>query len=261
MPALSKNNLKYFCSLKIKKYRQQEKKFIIEGIKFCRDAFNTSVKIDAFLYCPQIVSQDKVAPFLITCESQSTPIYQLTPEMSKTLSDTVNSQGVFCVLNELANTMNTSRSSIILALDSINDPGNVGSIIRTADWFGISGVYLGENSVELYNPKVLRATMGSIFHLPIISTQNLAHEIRALKNNGFTVYGADVRGDFYFKQIEYSPPEILIIGNESQGISDDLLDLCDYRIKIPARGKAESLNAAVANGIILSEMVLEYDGL
>ena len=103
--------------------------------------------------------------------------------------------------------------------------------------------------------------MGSIFHLPIVSTQNLAQEIRSLKNNGFAVYGADVRGEFYYKQIQYSPPEILIIGNESQGISDDLLELCDYSIKIPARGKAESLNVAIANGIILSEMVLEYYGV
>lgn len=261
METLSKNKLKYFCSLKIKKYRQQEKKFIIEGIKFCQEAFNASAKVDAFLFCPQIVSEENVATILTICDSQSIPVYQLAPEMVKTLSDTVNSQGVFCILNELNNSIHPSRSSILLALDAVNDPGNLGSIIRTADWFGLSGVFIGENCADLYNPKVLRATMGSIFHLPIISTQNLAQEIRALKDSGFTIYGADVRGEFFYKQIQYSPPHILILGSESQGISDNLLALCDYSIKIPAKGKAESLNVAIANGIILSEMVLEYYGL
>ncbi|MBD3289416.1 hypothetical protein GF337_11490 [candidate division KSB1 bacterium] len=258
MSELSKSKLKYFRSLKIKKYRQQEKKFIIEGIKFCQEAVNSAVKIDAFLYCPQIVSRETLTTILATCESESIPCYELTQDMVQALSDTVNSQGVFCILNELDYNLVHSQSSIFLVLDSVNDPGNAGSIIRTADWFGLDGVILGENSVELYNEKLLRATMGSIFHLPIISTQNLAQEISTLKNNGFTVFGADVRGEFYHKQIQYSTPEILVIGNESHGLSDELLTLCDYRIKIPARGKAESLNAAVATGIILNEMVFEY---
>ena len=257
MSELSNNKLKYFRSLKLKKNRQQEKKFIIEGVKFCQEAVNAAVKIDAFLFCPQILSREVIATILTTCESQSIPCYDLTPDMVRALSDTVKSQGVFCILDELENELPFSRSSIFLALDAVNDPGNVGSIIRTADWFGLSGVIIGENSVELYNDKVLRATMGSIFHLPIISTGNLAQEIESLKNMGATVFGADVRGEFYHKQIQYPTPELLIVGNESHGISDDLLDLCDYRIKIPARGKAESLNVAIAAGIILNEMVFE----
>jgi len=253
---LSNQKFKYFRSLKQKKYRQQESKFLIEGIKFCQEAFNSDIKIFALLYYPQTVNSQCLNDFIRRCQQKNIPHYEISENMLSALSDTIHSQGVLCVVESQKNQLNLNDLAFILALDAARDPGNVGAIIRTADWFGVDAVLLGKDSVELHNPKVLRATTGSVFHVTILENIDLPEQLTALKKFGFTLYAADVHGDVSFNKIIYASRKVLVVGNETQGIDTDVLSLCDAKIKIPSTSQAESLNMSVATGILLSQMVI-----
>ena len=134
-----------------------------------------------------------------------------------------------------------------------SDPGNVGTLIRTADAFGADAVILSDDTVELYNPKVVRSTMGSIFHLPIFDETDLEKTLPELKKRNFKILGTDVREGKSLDRVDFSGKICVLIGNEAEGLNKKLLPLLDDIVQIPIRGKAESLNAAVAGGIILYE--------
>ena len=138
-------------------------------------------------------------------------------------------------------------------LDRIQDPGNLGTIIRTADAFGVDGILISEGSVDGYNPKVVRATMGSIFRVNILHIKKSLNILEELKNRGIKIYSTSLQGKNYIQEINFKIPSLLIIGNESKGVSDELLNMAHSLIKIPMVGKAESLNAAVASSIIMYE--------
>jgi TrmH family RNA methyltransferase len=177
--------------------------------------------------------------------------------VARKLSDTVSPQGIISVVKikkfSLAEVWSKGLS-IVLALDQIRDPGNVGTLIRTADAFGIDGVILSTDTVELHNPKVVRSTMGSIFHLPIFDELDLEKTIPKLKKRHLKIYGTDTREGKDFDQLNYSPRACLLIGSEAKGLSKRLSHLSDEIIRIPTAGNAESLNASVAGGILLYEM-------
>lgn len=228
---------------------------LIEGIKLCQEAVAANVLIDVFLFCPQLLSSEILTNFVSICEQKSIPYYELSLVNLQALSDTVHAQGVICVIQPTKTKVVPTDGQLILAVDAVNDPGNLGTIIRTADWFGVDAILVGENSVELYNEKVIRATMGSIFHLPILININLKENLQLLKKSSFVIYAAAVHGSQSSYDMHFASKKILVVGNESHGVNQELLALSDIKIKIPARGKAESLNMAVATGIILSQMV------
>jgi len=176
------------------------------------------------------------------------------------LADTVNSQGIFCIVRQknfdLEAILNKPNKLIVI-IDEGQDPGNVGAIIRTTDWFGITAVFLSIGTVELFNPKVIRSTMGSIFHLPIVENVDLKNLLPRLKQRHFHIVGSDVNGEYPYHQIDYPSPMALVIGNENRGIAKNIYHLIDKTIKIPSYGKVESLNMAVAAAIIISRMVRE----
>jgi TrmH family RNA methyltransferase len=169
----------------------------------------------------------------------------------------VTFQGVVAVLKQqhfaLENLMNSpeARSSLV-ALDGVSDPGNAGTMIRTCDWFGLNGVILGENSVELYNPKVLRATMGGVFHIPIVEGVDLLSTLCRAKDAGYKVYVTTASGDSHFDRVQYASKSIIVFGNEAWGVSDQVRQLADVHLTIRRYGLGESLNVSVACGIILS---------
>ena len=254
-PLLSQQKFKYFRSLTLKKIREREGLFLIEGIKFCQEAITADVNLIAFLFFPQIISSKTVDDFIKLCENKNISYYEISHNMLAALSDTVHSQGVICVIEKSAQQLKLQNAASIVAIDAARDPGNVGTIIRTADWFGMDAVLLGEGTVELYNPKVLRSTMGSIFHLPVLSNINLYDQLYQLKKNGYTIYTADVYGDLFYNKVQFSERKVLVVGNETQGVSAKIASLSDAKIKIPSKGKAESLNLSVATGILLNQMV------
>ncbi|MBN1153981.1 RNA methyltransferase [candidate division KSB1 bacterium] len=255
MDQLSQNLLKQYRKLIQKKYRHRENKFIIEGIKLCTEALSSPFEILAMLLCVPLVPPAKISEFIQHCAVRRIPCYSIDEHALSSLSDTVNSQGVIAIVKKHSLQFNMDEVKFAVIIDSAQDPGNLGTIIRTCDWFGVDAIFLGTNTVDLYNPKVLRSTMGSIFHIPVVEDVDCLQLIHGLKEDDFTIFAADAYGDNDLYSVRPHGKIALICGNESIGIDSSLESLADHRIKIPSRGRAESLNLAVSAGIIISYMV------
>lgn len=255
MDQLSQNVLKRFRKLTNKKYRQLENKFVIEGLKICSEALSSSFNIIALFICSPMVPSPKQTEFIQICKDRHIPCYSVDERVLSMFSDTINSQGVIAIVEKQTINLNFEDIDSAVIIDAAQDPGNVGTIIRTCDWFGIDSVFLGKGTVELYNPKVLRSTMGSIFHIPIFENVDCLSIIHEFKSRYFTIFAADSRGDTNLYSVEKKNKFAILFGNESAGIHARIQSETDYRVQIPNRGRAESLNLAVAAGILISYMV------
>lgn len=260
---LSKNRLKELLKLKTKKGRKEKKRFLVEGKRFLKEALESNWMAELVLFSEIFERTSDEKSFLNEIKKKGIEIIPAKNQIIKSLSDTVTPQGIIGVVQKkefisqeafaLKKTL-TKEISFILALDSVHDPGNLGTLIRTADAAGVELVLLSEDTAELYNPKVLRSTMGSIFHLPIVEDVNLKNSIPFLKKDGFKIFASEVKAGKLYDQLDYSGKVCLIIGSEAEGIDKKLVEISDELVKIPMYGKAESLNASVAGGIILFEM-------
>ena len=142
-----------------------------------------------------------------------------------------------------------------MILDGLQDPGNLGTLVRAGEGAGVSGIIMSENTVDIYNPKVIRSTMGSIFRVPFIYVKDLKEVIDKLNSKGISVYASSLEGAIEYDRPDYKKDTAFIIGNEAAGISKEILDITDKKIKIPMLGEVESLNAAVAGSILMYEAV------
>ena len=255
---ISKARLKNLLALKYKKFRNEQKLFLIEGYRLCQEALRSDFTIETLLINPGILSPQKLDKIVQLARQKQIEIIEIQQSEIKQLADTVNSQGTFCVVNQKKyerDAILKKDIQLIVIIDEGQDPGNVGTIIRTGDWFGIDAIFLSQGTVELYNPKVIRSTMGSIFHLPIIPEIDLKILLPQLKKPGWHIFGSDINGKYNHNQIDYPRPTALVFGNENTGIKSELFKYFDKTVKIPSYGKAESLNMALAAAIIISQVV------
>ncbi|MCR4755757.1 MAG: RNA methyltransferase [Lachnospiraceae bacterium] len=186
----------------------------------------------------------------------------ITTEQMARISDTQTPQGILCILSTPSYTMkdilrrgvrsNGDGRRLIMVLEDIQDPGNLGTIFRTAEGAGASGIILSEGCVDIYNPKTVRATMGSIYRMPYIYTDDLSARIAELKADGIKVYAAHLKGKKYHNEISYADTAFLI-GNEGNGLKEETADLADEYVRIPMEGELESLNASVAASVLMYE--------
>lgn len=249
---ISKSKLKYYSSLAKKKYRDTENKFLVEGHKLIFEALISGYECELILMLKDVEGEihDLIKPFL----SKIKQIEIITEKEIKKIQSTVHSQGSIAVFKKnYPPKVNQIRDRLIVALENVNDPGNVGTIIRNADWFGVKDLLLSDNSADIYNPKTIRASAGSVFHLDIIYRINLLYTIAHLKTKGYKILCADVAGTNIYNYSK-SAKEIIVFSNEANGPTDKLLEIADERITVPKKGKAESLNVASASAIILSEL-------
>ena len=241
---LSKSKLKYIQSLGQKKFRQQEGLFIAEGPKLVNDLLemkNSSIQ-EIFALKEWIEDNKKIA--------DSYQVVEITAIELEKISQLSSPNQVVAVVKKIAIDENIQvKGKFTLVLDNIQDPGNMGTIIRIADWYGIDQIVCNTQSADMYNPKVIQSTMGSIARVKVFYT-DLSDWLS--KQKGISIYAAMLNGDDVMQKIKEG---IIVIGNESKGISDDVLKLVSKKITIPQKGKAESLNAAVATGIILSHLL------
>ncbi len=257
-PIISKNRLKYYSKLLQKKYRQSERRFLVEGMNIVQEAINSDWDVESVVFCSDSDVNEKQIKVLGNKKSvKKFEVFAASPKDFGKLSDTITSQGIIAVVrmkNILLESIleKLSKHSIIIALDNVTDPGNVGTIIRTCDWFGVYCVLLGEGTVELYNPKVIRSTMGGIFHLPIIPEVNLVSLIHDLHKKNFKVITTIQEGGILLNKFLFKDRNLIIFGNEARGVSEEIEKLSDETITIPKFGLSESLNVAIACGIILN---------
>jgi TrmH family RNA methyltransferase len=257
---ISKQNetIKRIKSLEKRKYREKYSEILLEGYRLIEDAFDSGLIIKTVLY---IESIDKKKILLVERLSTSgAEVIEADEEVFEYISDTVNSQGLLAVAEMPSNEIEDIRGKsqgFMIYLDCMQDPGNLGTVIRTADAAGAECVAISSGSVDAYNAKVLRSAMGSIFHLPVMQKVPGKQFIEDLKRGGYTVIAADLNGAKPYREMDYGEKTCLVIGNEGSGIRDEILDICDESVKIPIIGRAESLNAAVAAGILLYDIAMK----
>lgn len=248
---------RYLSLLGSRKHREEEASFVIEGVRLCMEALYADSVEFSCLFVTHLAQEkydDSVQ--LLFEKAQHTCI--ISDELGQRLSDTKTPQGVFAICKWLdkkseLDTIDTRGSYLLL--ESIQDPGNLGTIVRTADAFGLSGLILSADCCDIYNPKVLRATMGAVFRVPIHIAEDVTQAAMQLRAQGIPLYGAVVGKDAVpITLCSFANGGAVCIGNEGNGLSEKLKSICDQRLTIPMQGEAESLNAAMAAGIIMWEM-------
>ncbi len=246
--SVSNPKFKHFKSLLSKKGREESGEYIVEGIKSVRDALASEREITAV-----ILSERKRSAVDGVCAQN---VYVMPEALTDKLSDTRSPQGVFAVIKKRGKEFFVKPDGLYVYCDGISDPGNMGTIIRTADSAGFDGVLLSPECVEVYNPKTVRACMGSFFHIDIF--ENIGADM--LVKTGAAVYGGILSGDTVdYRLPDYSGCTVIAVGNEANGISDSVKKICRH-IKIPIYGGAESLNAAVAAAVMMYEAANKRNG-
>lgn len=248
---------KWLKNLSQKKYREKEGVLVLEGERLVRHAFSQGVAPVA-LFLREVHGRQSLDEYLVL-EAQ-VKCYVLTDQLFDSVSDTVHSQGILGVFLQSDLGKAKAVSPHVLVLDQIQDPGNLGTILRTCDALGITDIYLMKGTVDPYSQKVLRATMGSIFNVNLHCGCEL-DTIGALKEKGYALVATALRDSVPLSELTSATagkPLALCMGNEGNGVSDAVLDLSDVRVTIPMRGGAESLNVAVAAAIVLYQVQSNY---
>jgi len=249
--------VKETCELKIKKYRMAADAFIIEGARSTEEVLNSGWDI-LRAFVDLSVESDRVQKIADELEAIGVMVFEVKAEVMHRLSDTDTPQGILAVVRKKAcelNDFNQRNAGLLLVLDEVRDPGNLGTIIRTADAAGIAGIILLEGCTDIFAPKAVRSAMGSLFHLPIRNEQNKKEFISWCRENNWSLWSSSLEGGQSIYSEELAKRTAIIIGNEAEGVSAELLSASEKRVYIPMPGKAESLNAAIAAGIILFECV------
>lgn len=248
----SKDNslFKYTKKLKERKHRNKENKYIIEGFRLVQEAFKANCSIEYLIVNEN--GKEKLDDYLKQY-MDNIKIYEMKNDLFNQLVSTENTQGIIAVAN-INNSVKDAKGDFYLLCDKVQDPGNLGTIIRTAHAAGVSAIILTKGTVDIYNDKTIRSTMGSIFYTPIIYDNDLSF-LNSLKENGFSLVATSLEESKNFFDEDLSGKVILSVGNEGNGISEEIFFLADKKVKIPMPGGAESLNVGVATSIILFEKV------
>lgn len=252
----SKENefIKHVKKLRDKKYRNIENQYMIEGIKLIAEAIQERAPIKQIILCDDCEKNEAIPKDLMYEIAKYDCIY-VTEKIFKYLSEVQEPQGILAIIEKNNQEMAIDYSQdIIVALDDIQDPGNLGTILRTVDSVGLTQILVSKGTADAYNPKVVRSTMGAIFRVKIIECEDLKQTLKEIKKHKFKMVVSSLQTQNTIYDIRYNK-KVIIIGNEANGVEKEIQDMADKKVKIPMLGKTESLNASVATGIILYEYV------
>lgn len=234
------------------KERKQTGTFFLEGLRLCRDAARCGIFAETVFFTPEF--KEKFGDAFLEITEKAKNSYSVSDEVMRKLSDTVNPQGVvsICAIPKFDKLDN---SGLYLVLEKTADPANLGAIARSAEAFGVKGIYISSESCDPYSPKSLRAGMGALLRLPIIVCSDILETCKELKNNGATLYAAVVSGDAIdVKTVTPEKYSLLLIGNEANGLSKEIIDISE-KVTIKMQGRAESLNASAAAAVLIWEFL------
>ena len=253
MVITSKDNefIKNIKKLKDKKYRDERNEFIVEGIKMVGEAIKEEADIKNIIICDDCYNNCEI-PSELKYEIAKRKIIYVSQKVFDSITDVTNPQGILAVVEKNKVNDIDYKQDFFLILDDIQDPGNIGTILRTADSINLNQIIVSSKTADAFNPKVVRSTMGAIFRINVIVCEDLSDVISQLKKHKVKIAATDLKTDNRIYDVDYKKTAV-IIGNEANGVSEKLLERADVKIKIPMTGKTESLNAAVATGIILYE--------
>ncbi|WP_061312684.1 TrmH family RNA methyltransferase [Clostridium botulinum] len=250
----SKENTIYKEAKKLKdrKNRNKINKYVIEGFRLVDEAIKANLDIDYLILTE--IGYEKLDNYIDKDKIKKHKVYCITDTLFKELASTENPQGIIAIV-KMNNKKLDFQGVFYLFCDKVQDPGNLGTIIRTAHAAGVNGIVLSKGTVDIYNEKTIRSTMGSLFYMPIYYDDDEFSLIKSLKKDGFTLIVTSLESSKDFFKEDLKGKIILTVGNEGNGVSNEVLDLADRRVKIPMPGGAESLNVAIATSIIIYEKV------
>lgn len=240
--SVNNTKIKHISKLHTRKERKKSNQFLIEGYHLVEEAAKSNIDIEMIL----TVNPDKLTEEMI---ENSKSQYEITFKIAEKLSQTEAPQGIYAVCN--IPDMNSVALNRVVFLDRIQDPGNVGTIIRTADAAGLDAVIISKGTVDIYNDKVLRSAQGSVFHIPVIE---MDFEEAKAKSKG-KVYGTSLDNGKDYKVVKTSDNFMLVLGNEGSGVDQSILNQTDENLYVPVYGKAESLNVAICAGILMYHLI------
>lgn len=252
----SKENelIKHIKKLKDKKERDLSNEYLIEGVKLIKEAIQEKAKIKQIIVCDECEKLEAI-PQELTYEIAKYDCIYVTKKIYNYITEVKTPQGILAIIEKQGNEKNIDyNQDIIIALDGIQDPGNLGTILRTVDSVGLTQILVSKDTADCYNPKVVRSTMGAIFRVKVIECENLEDTLKEIKKHKFSIITTSLQTQNSIYDIKYKK-DVIVIGNEANGVSENIQKLADKKLKIPMFGKTESLNASVATGIILYEYV------
>jgi RNA methyltransferase, TrmH family len=244
--------VKQIRKLHAAKYRRQEGLFLLEGTHLIEEAAFAEWPINVL--CFTAAWQAKASALLETLQTQGIRCEQVSPEVLLSMATTINPDGVVAVARSHSKSSPTlSIQSLGLVLETLQDPGNVGTILRTAAAAGAEGIWLDSESVDLESPKVLRASAGAWFRVPTAHSPDLPTQVRECQTQGFQVVATTPKANLDYWEVDYTQPTLVLVGNEGAGLSDALMNAATLQVSIPLSAGVESLNAAIATAVILYE--------
>ena len=258
---ISKSEVKYVRSLAQKKFRDNERKFLVEGWKLLNDALESGFRLEFVAVTNDAAGEPGQRSFLENIRALHIDLKVMTEVELKQMSGTVHAQGVIGLAQQMMHSLEdvlAKAARLIVLADRVSDPGNLGTMIRTCDWFRADAMILSEGCADLYNDKVVRSTAGSVFHVPVVEHANIAETVRKVKSKGFRVFATSGTARKSYQDAEYAEKNLLIFGNEATGSAQEVLRMGDDVIAIPKGGRAESLNVAVACGIVLAHVTTSF---
>ncbi len=277
--SLNNGRIKHAIQLKEKsRTRNEEGLFVAEGLKMFEEAPLSKIRE---IYCREDVWQKmeesyKKAPLdklsriyekIMTCEKQGIVVETVSEEVFRKLSDTQTPQGIFFLMEKMTYDLTAllkkagerkeqkGKRPLFLILEDVQDPGNLGTMIRTGEGAGVDGILMSKGTADIYNPKTIRSTMGSLYRVPFLYTGDLKLTIEQLKKAGICVYAAHLKGTKSYREPDYAGGAAFLVGNEGNGLKEETAALADEYIRIPMLGKLESLNAAVAAALLMYQAV------
>lgn len=251
--SLSNDKIKFACKIaSSSRKRREEKLFFLEGLRLCKDAALSDVEIDYAFFGE--VATEKYDSDISFISQKAKKSFVVSKQIEKKLALTENSQGVFCLCRMNSKKHEFSYRKKYIALDNIQDPANLGAVIRTGEALGIDGAIIC-GGCDIYSPKAQRAAMGSLFRMPVFECESLPEFLVECKNNNMSVYASTPDNSARkITDINTESAMVCVIGNEGNGVSESVFEVCE-KVTIPMLGRAESLNASMAAAIIMWEMM------
>ncbi|HXL04097.1 MAG: RNA methyltransferase [Firmicutes bacterium] len=251
----SRRNARILEARKLKRrpYREEKGRFLLEGIRGIEDALNTGARIYEVMASPYLFRNARGCALYERLVDAQIEVYGVTEEVLEYVADTDTPQGVVAIVRIPDTGLCLQGFPLILLADEIRDPGNLGTLIRSADAFGLAGVILSGDVVDPFNPKCVRATMGSILRVPLQSFKRVEDSVKFLKTHEFRIVASSAKAKTLCYDYDFRGRCGILVGSEAHGLTRDVLKLCDEAVRIPMIGDAESLNAGVAGSILMYE--------
>lgn len=237
-----------------RKHRQEQQRFAVEGLQLLHMALDAGYQPEDVFYSTELFTGETAPALLARCEQSGAVMVEVSPEVLHALSDRDTSQGIFAIFplpNQTIEMLHVDTHALVIVLDRLRDPGNVGTILRTADAVGAAGVIMLTPGADPYDPKTVRASMGSLFNLPVIPVDSTQTLFGWFDEQRLSIVGADATRGARWTTLDWHGGMALVLGSEAQGLSDDLHQHINQWAALPIYGKADSLNVAVAGGVLM----------